>query len=619
MSSASRLIALFLLPFFVLLVLLQTVSAGPRYTKRQQKLDRIGAGIMKANGFPSQDVMLVSYDDEVRKRELLGFLRKHYPGLEHDIWDAVLLNAKLSDPRTAMRRLLVDKPGMKWSPSAAQAFYRSIVLGPKVLDRSDEEVAIILSHELGHVYDVQNPSGKGPIGLGQGMAESAAMYHAAVDLGLSDAEQHEIRQEIQTLARGVEDHAQELTADYLGCVIAGRAGYFFLPPATTLLAPLEEDSTHPAGAVRLAFVEFVTARMDRSRLTALAAKRLGPMGVVVPEPLPVRDYSDRSGRTFQPVDIDLDRDGWKEKVLLRGTDVTRMQLVVLDRQGRELWSSPDYTNGQLAGLSDAPPFLFGVWYGGEFVLAAVGDVDQDGDADLVREMRDIVRGGPGALSFTSFEWDGSSFRVRSEDAAFVESPPGSGRYRPQALALTGTGPVRSIARFLPSAPGTVRVHIADSTPVSAGRSGGYYTKVKLGQAIVAPDADGYHVVRWEVPPGLVPQQNVVVGTVVRHFTPGGQGGHVFVHLRTDEGKNLRFAGVAPKYNPLPGVEYLLEFPKELYQGKSFERRGPDRLIVHGLLEGKRVRVEHYGQFGENGASIRFLEILPSAKRQKGSR
>jgi hypothetical protein len=189
------------------------------------------------------------------------------------------------------------------------------------------------------------------------------------------------------------------------------------------------------------------------------------------------------GQAYQRFQVDLDGDGSLETVALVAYRVEEAsyfgQLMVNRADGQVLWAGPKPAD-------PGDPLAFGAWDWGVAGLEVVGDLDRDGRIEVLGALpQSDVR----PATFRVLRWNGSAFR-KAFSRCLVESPANSGRYqwtRPsdQYQGLRWIGSFQSTARD-----GTCVAQVYDT------RNSG----CRLGMALVAPDAQGFHVVRWIEPP-----------------------------------------------------------------------------------------------------------------------
>ncbi len=185
------------------------------------------------------------------------------------------------------------------------------------------------------------------------------------------------------------------------------------------------------------------------------------------------------GQSYQRFQTDLDGDGRPETVALVAYQVTESsyfgQLVVSRSTGQVLWKGPRPSDPQ-------DPLAFGAWDWGIAGLEVVADLDRDGRTEILGALpQSDVR----PATFRVLRWNGKAFQ-KAFARCLVESPANSGRYRwarptDQYQGLRWIGSFESIARD-----GTCSARIYDT------RTSG----CRLGMAQVAPDGQGFHVVRW---------------------------------------------------------------------------------------------------------------------------
>ena len=140
-------------------------------------------------------------------------------------------------------------------------------------------------------------------------------------------------------------------------------------------------------------------------------------GLAVAQPLP------QAGQVYQTRKCDLNGDGKPERVELvayriqRESDSHWGQLRVVSSAGKLLWKGP-----QASTAGEA--FAFGSWPYGVSDLEWLGDVDGDGQVDLLS---------PAAISdvrpttYRRYRWTGSAFEAMPKKM-LLEKAPGSGQF-----------------------------------------------------------------------------------------------------------------------------------------------------------------------------------------------
>jgi hypothetical protein len=155
------------------------------------------------------------------------------------------------------------------------------------------------------------------------------------------------------------------------------------------------------------------------------------------------------------------------------------QLVVLDDQGKTIWRGPKK-------LDTDNPLMFGSWDFGATFPEIVGDIDGDGQTELVAP---VPRSDVSPSWFRVLRWTGTEFKpVRS--MPLLEEPPGSNQYPWRKTE-------RYMGRWIDSF-----VEFADDGKITAiiGEypEGGEY---RTGKAALARTADGFKLIRWLKPLG----------------------------------------------------------------------------------------------------------------------
>ena len=181
-------------------------------------------------------------------------------------------------------------------------------------------------------------------------------------------------------------------------------------------------------------------------------------------------------------EVDLNGDGIKEKVAIKAYRVDNDsftwfgQLVVFDYSWKTIWAGPK-TNESWS----SDPLIFGSWEYGASLPEAVGDLDGDGNVEIIATCPvSDVRFTP----FKLLRWNGKEFYSLYDNATLVQTPKDSGRY-PWGNEDGYMG--RYISGFSGmNDDGTFNVFICDFTEGD----------MKRGQAVVAPDSNGFHICRW---------------------------------------------------------------------------------------------------------------------------
>ncbi|MBI4864095.1 MAG: hypothetical protein HY815_28135 [Candidatus Riflebacteria bacterium] len=179
---------------------------------------------------------------------------------------------------------------------------------------------------------------------------------------------------------------------------------------------------------------------------------------------------------------DLDNDGRQETIELRSCARTDLgdfyQLVVLDADGKTIWSGP-------TGRDTANPLIFGSWDFGVTLPQVAGDIDGDGFVELVGP---APQSDVSAPSYRVFRWKGLGFKL-VRDEHLIEDPPNSGYY---PWEKKGAGQGRWISRFLKVDGGTVTVAVLEYGSGEPGTS-------LMGKAVVASVPTGFRLKSWIEP------------------------------------------------------------------------------------------------------------------------
>lgn len=187
------------------------------------------------------------------------------------------------------------------------------------------------------------------------------------------------------------------------------------------------------------------------------------------------------GQVVQRLQVDLDRDGRAETVGLVAYDVGESswfgQLVVLGPDGKTLWKGPRPKDA-------ADPMAFGSWDWGAATLELAGDLDGDGKVEILGALpQSDVR----PATFRVLRWTGQAFKP-AFSRSLIESS--GGRY-PWVPFRDPVAPMRWVGSF--ESQGRDGTAVAQIYQMKA-------DSVQLGTAVLAPDAKGFHVVRWISPP-----------------------------------------------------------------------------------------------------------------------
>lgn len=192
------------------------------------------------------------------------------------------------------------------------------------------------------------------------------------------------------------------------------------------------------------------------------------------------------GQVYESVSIDLNGDLKPDKVGLRAYRVDDMsywgQLHVWDSSGKVLWQAPK-NNQDYGHAQGNETQLFGAWPWGISGLEAIGDLDGDGNVELVSTLpQSDVR----PTTFRIFRWNGKAFTY-IEPRQLFEKPLGSGKFvwgKPSNW--NGNTPTSWVSSFDYKAKGWV----ADITVAQSGGA------MKFGKAKLGLTSSGFQVDAW---------------------------------------------------------------------------------------------------------------------------
>lgn len=174
--------------------------------------------------------------------------------------------------------------------------------------------------------------------------------------------------------------------------------------------------------------------------------------------------------------VDLNGDGKDEEIQLKIYKVNEYgdwytKLIVMDSNGRALWSSPESEDTN-------DPMVFGAWMFGVCLPEVIGDINNDGFVEVVT---------PAPVSdvrppfFNLLRWENSEF-VFAKGGQLIETSEGV-----YPWTTNGKRSGRYITKFLTFySDGTCDVKIYDST-------GG---NIKIGKAKVTGDENGFYLTEW---------------------------------------------------------------------------------------------------------------------------
>lgn len=190
-----------------------------------------------------------------------------------------------------------------------------------------------------------------------------------------------------------------------------------------------------------------------------------------------------SGNTYFSHQCDLNHDGIKETISLVAYNCTPDsyfgQLVVTDPMGKPIWLGPKPTT---PGGNDS----FGGWMFGVADIQYIGDIDTDGQVEIVGAMpQSDVR----PTAFRVWRWKNNAFK-RVFVKCLVEKPKLSGHY-----VWTKTDYNYDRDRWISNF-----TSVDSRTPSATIVSTNSATDIKGGSAVVCPTFKGFNIVRWRSQP-----------------------------------------------------------------------------------------------------------------------
>lgn len=186
----------------------------------------------------------------------------------------------------------------------------------------------------------------------------------------------------------------------------------------------------------------------------------------------------KKGDIYKSFLIDLNKDGKKEKIQIKVFSINDTgwygSINVYDSSSELIWSGPENDK-------TIDPYVFGSWDYGSSIPELIGDIDSDGNIELVApEPVSDVR----PVKFKIFRWDQKAFRFLF-CKSLVENPRSSAKY-PWCETMQYSG--RWISEFKKLVKkGECLVNITECSKDGV---------TKNGIADILSDSEGYHINFW---------------------------------------------------------------------------------------------------------------------------